>query len=339
MIFLKIKITMVEGLAVTLLVMGLLIWGNLLQAHQPEEKAKIFQLGILTSSDMQLDTVEGFKEKMAQLGYTEGINMNYDIQNPRGDRNLTKKMAKDLVAKNLDLYVSFSTTATKAMQEAQTGTGAKIVFGDVGAYTELGLESIRNPAKNITGVTTGKVELSGKRMEILKEAVPNARVFGIIWNPARPNFNLIKKLNEEAARDLNISLVVAQGTTGEEILASIKSKIKHGEVDGVITTSDATISGQTEKIAEYLRQEKIPSIDCNLEEGVMSGYLISHAPSRKEIGGQTAVMVDKVLKGAQVDNMPVEFPRMVELHFNATLANELGIELPKGLLNQATLIK
>ncbi len=162
-------------------------------------------------------------EKMTQLGYTEGINMNYDLQNPKGDRNLTKKLAQDLVAKKLDLYVSFSTTSTKAMQAAQTGTGAKIVFGDVGNHMELGLESLRNTGKNITGVTAANV----------------------------------------------------------------------------LTTTDATISGQAEKITEYLRQEKIPSMDCNLEEGVLGGYLMSHASSRKE----------------------------------------MGIELPQGLLQQATLIK
>ncbi len=335
----KIKIRMIVGLAVTLFAIGLLIWWNFPPGKQIEDDVKVYRVGIITSSDLQLETIEGFREAMVGLGYKEGVNIVYDIQNPKGDRELTKKLAKDLIAKNLDLYVSFSSTASKAMQDAQKGTGAKIVFGDVGDYTELGLESIRNPGKNITGVTTGKVELSGKRMELLKEAVPDARIFGIIWNPSRANFDQIEKLNEEAARDMNISLVVAEGTTEEEILVSIKSKIKRGEVDGVITTSDATISGQKEKIAEYLRLEKIPSIDCNLEGGVMSGYLIAHAPSRKEIGGQTAVMVDKVLKGARIDNMPVEFPLIVELHINATLANEMGIELPKGLLNQATLIK
>lgn len=333
----KINIRMIRGLAVTLLLMGLLIWWIFLPGHQIEDNVKIYRVGMITASDMQLETIEGFRDAMAGLGYNEGVNIVYYIQNPKGDRELTKKLAKDLAAKDLDLYVSFSTTATKAMLDAQKGTGAKIVFGDVGDYTELGLESIRNPGKNITGVTTGKVELSGKRMEILKEAVPNARVFGIIWNPSRPNINQIKKLNEEAARDLNISLVAAEGTTEEEIFTSIKTKIKHGEVDGVIATSDAIISGQNEKIAQYLRQEKIPSIDANLEGG--SGYLISHAPSRKEIGKQTAVIVNKIFKGPHVDNIPVEFPRMVELHLNATLAKEIGIELPPGLLQQATFIK
>jgi putative ABC transport system substrate-binding protein len=331
----KINIRMIRGLAVTLLLTGLLIWWIFPPGYQIEDNVKVYRVGMIIASDLQLETIEGFREAMVGLGYNEGVNIVYYIQNPKGDRELTKKLAKDLAAKDLDLYVSFSTTATKAMQDAQTG--AKIVFGDVGDYRELGLESIRKPGKNITGVTTGKVELSGKRMEILKEAVPNARVFGIIWNPSRANFNQIKKLNEEAARDLNISLVVAKGTTEEEIFTSIQTKIKHGEVDGVITTTDSIISGQKEKIAQYLRKEKIPSIDANLEGG--SGYLISHAPSRKEIGEQTAVIVDKFFKGARLDNMPVEFPRMVELHLNATMAKEIGIELPPGLLEQATFIK
>ncbi len=254
----KNKIRMIGGLSVTLLLMGLLIWWIFLPGHQIEDKVKVYRMGMITASDLQLETIEGFREAMVGLGYNEGVNIIYYIQNPKGDRELTKKLAKDLVAKDLDLYVSFSTTATKAMQDAQKGTGAKIVFGDVGDYTELGLESIRNPGKKNTGVTTGKIELSGKRMEILKEAVPDARVFGIIWNPSRANINQIKKMNE-----------------------------------GVIATSDATISGQN----------------------------------------------DKIFKGAQIDNIPVEFPRMVELHLNATLAKEIGIELPPGLLQQATFIK
>jgi putative ABC transport system substrate-binding protein len=334
----QMKLKLIAGLAVALFAMGLLIWGNFLSGQQTEKNVKVYHVGIIVASDVQLSDVEGFKEKMAELGYKEVVNVDYNVQNPKGDKNLTKKMAKDLIGKNLDLYASFSTTATKAMQEAQKGTGAKIVFGDVGNYADLGLENLRNPTKNITGVVSDIIDFSEKRMELLKEVNPNATIFGIAWNPTQVGFERIKKLNEEAARNLSVSLVAAEGTTQEEILASIKSKFKRGNVDGFITTSDATISGQAEKIAEYLKQEKIPSIDFNLENGVNSGYLMCHGPSRKDLGRQTAVMADKVLKGASIRDLPVEFPMIFELQINATLAKELGIELPQGLLQQATLI-
>jgi putative ABC transport system substrate-binding protein len=335
----KMKLKLILCLAAALLAMGLLMWGNFLPGQQTEENTKVYRLGIITSSDLQQDAVDGFKEKMTQLGYTEGVNVNYDFQNPKGDRNLTKQMAKDLVAKKLDLYVPFSTTGTKAMQDALKGTGFKMVFGDVSNYKELGIENLLSPHKNMKGATSINIVYSEKRMQILKEVVPDAKIFGIIWNPTHVSFNEIKKLNEDAARNLNVSLLIAEGTTNEETLASIKSKFKRGEVDGVIITSDTTISGQAEKIAEYLRQEKIPSIDFSLEKGISSGYLVTYGTSRKELGKQTAVMVDKVLKGASVDDLPIEFPAVIELQLNARLAKEMGIEFPQALLYQATVIK
>lgn len=304
-----------------------------------ETPAKIFKIGILTASDQQIPSFEGFKEKMADLGYQEGRDVEYIFENPKGDRNLTRKLAEDLIGKNLDIYVPFSTTAAKAMQDAQKGTSARIVFGDVGNYAELGLESLRNPGKNITGVTSGKLDLSEKRMELLKELVPSAKTFAINVDPTSVSYDRIKQVNSEAAQRLGITLVVIEEKTQEDVLAAVKAKVKRGKVDGFTIASQAAFSSQVDVISSYLKQEKIPSIDNDLENGVSSSFLMAYSPSRKEMGIQTAMIVDKVLKGAQIDTIPVEFPLTVELQINATLANEMGIELPKGLLNQATLIK
>ncbi len=304
-----------------------------------ETPAKIFKIGILTASDQQISSIEGFKEKMADLGYQEGKDVEYILENPKGDRNLTKKLAEDLIDKNFDIYVPFSTTATKAMQDAQKGTSARIIFGDVGNYAELGLESLRNPGKNITGVTSGKLDLSEKRMELLKEVVPSAKTFAINIDPTSVSYERIKQVNNEAAQRLGITLVLIEEKTKEDVLAAVKAKVKRGKVDGFTIASQAAFSSQVDVISSYLKQEKIPSIDNDLENGVWSGFLMAYSPSRKELGKQTAVMVDKALRGTPVDDLPIEFPLVVELHLNEKLAKEIGVELPQSLLYQATVIK
>lgn len=300
---------------------------------------RVHRVGILVASDNQLETVQGFREKMIVFGYQEGENIEYILENPKGDKELIKSLAKNLIARKLDIYVSFSTTATKALQEAQKGTLAKIVFGDVGDYAELGLKNLRNPGKNITGVTSGKLDMSEKRMEFLKEAIPQAKVFAINLNPASVSYERTRDINNKAAQRLGITLVPIEAKTKEELYTAIKAKVKRGTVDGFVITSDSTFSNQTETIAAYFEQEKIPAIDNDLESGITAGYLMSYASSVRQLGSQTATLVNKVLKGSSTDELSVEFPTQLELHLNVGLARRIGIKFPETLLYQASFIK
>ena len=141
------------------------------------------RIAIITASDLQLTAIDGVKAGLSELGYKEGINVIFDLKNPKGDRELTKKMAADIVASKPDLIVSASTTATKAVQEAVKGTNIPIVFVDVGTVAELGISNLQHPSGNITGVGTDSTRIAGKRMEILKEVVPTAKTFGVLINP------------------------------------------------------------------------------------------------------------------------------------------------------------
>lgn len=304
------------------------------QAIKPSTPKRI---AILTASDLQLTAIDGVKAGLSELGYKEGVNVVFELQNPKGDRELTRKMAADIVASKPDLIVSASTTGSKAVQDAVKGTAIPVVFVDVGTLSELGISDIQHPAGNMTGVATDSTKVAGKRMEILKEVVPTAKTFSILVNPKHVSYSEIKKIHEEAAKALGVTVRFYNITSKEEI-SSVLAKLASEHPDGVMTTTESLISANAEQIAKALAQAKIPSIDFNEEKGVKAGYLIFYGVERFDTGKQGARLAAKVLKGESPNKIPIEFAVKSQLQISATLAKQMGITLPQSILRRANKI-
>lgn len=301
------------------------------------KQAKPKRIAMLTASDLQLTAIDGVKAGLSELGYKEGVNVVFELQNPKGDRELTKKMAADIVASKPDLIVSASTTGSKAVQDAVRGTAIPVVFVDVGTLSELGISDIQHPTGNMTGVATDSTKVAGKRMEILKEVVPTAKTFGILVNPKHVSYDEIKKVHEEAAKALGITARFYNITSKEE-LPSVLAKLTSDRPDGVMTTTESLISANAEVIAKALSQAKIPSIDFNEERGVKAGYLIFYGVQRFDTGKQGARLAAKVLKGESPNKIPIEFTVKSQLQISATLAKQMGLIIPQSILRRANKI-
>ena len=293
------------------------------------------RIGMLTASDLQLATVEGIKAGFQELGLAEGKDFVIDLKNPKGDRDLTKTMAQEIVASKPDLIVSVSTSASSAMKEANKEAQIPIVAVDVGNFKELGIENVQRPGGFLTAVVVDNVGIAPKRMEILRELLPNLKTIGVLANNKHVSYDEIVKVHANGANKLGIKILWYLVTSKEEVSAAML-KLERERLDAVMTTSEAVISGNSDLIAPLLKKAKISSIDFNIERGVSSGYLMVYGGSRLDVGKQGARMINKVLNGTKPGDIPVEFASSLTFEINAALAKSFGLTIPEKLLLQAT---
>src|SRR3989344_3771799 len=291
-------------------------------------------IAVLIASDLQLSSVEGVKAGLKELNYQIDKDVIIKLNNPKGDREFTAEMARQMVASKPDLMVGLSTSASSALIEANKDAKLPLVFGDVGNFQQLGITDIKHPGGVMTGVVVDNVGVAPKRMEILKSLSPKIKTIGILLNPKHVSYQDILKSSGEGAEKLGIKLIWYEIAAKEDIAKAMAKLVKE-KPDAVMTTSEALISNNPSLITPILRTAKIPSMDFNVEVGIQAGYLMVYGVSRFEIGKQSARIIDKVLKGEDPGSIPVEFASTPSLEINKALADEMGIEIPDPLLSQA----
>ena len=295
------------------------------------------KIAVLTASDLQLASVDGIKAGLKELGYEEGKDIVIEVRNPKGDLDLTKKLASEIVASNPDLIVSVSTSASSAVKDANKDAKIPVVAVDVGNFAQLGVENIQYPGGFMTGVVVDNVSTAPKRMEILKTLVPKLKTIGSLANPKNVSYQQVIKVYEEAAGKLGLRVLWYDVAKQEDVPAAMQKLVRDG-AGAFMTVNDAVISGNSGLIVPPLKQAKIPSIDFNVERGVSSGYLMVYGIPRFEVGKQGARIIDKVLKGADPGEIPIEFASALTFEINAKLANEIGLLIPESLRLQANKI-
>ena len=307
---------------------------SLFDVRKAEAPKRVF---ILTASDLQLNSVEGIKAGLKELGYREGGDIILELFNPKGDMELTKNLAVQMVASRPDLIVSVSTSASRAVKDANQDAKLPVVFVDVGNFEELGIQNIQRPGGFMSGVVVDNVPAAPKRMEILKTLLPGLKTIALLVNNKHVSYDEILKTHEEGAKKLGLKLLWYPVTKKEEVSPAME-RLAKDHPDAFMTTSEAVISGNAALIAPVLRQAKIPSIDFNVERGVSSGYLMVYGIARFDVGKQGARIMDKVLKGESPGNIPVEFASQITFEVSEILAKETGLKIPDAILLQANKI-
>lgn len=292
-------------------------------------------IAMLLASDLQLATVNGIRAGFKELSLEEGKDFIIDLKNPKGDRDLTKKMAQEMVASKPDLIVSVSTSASSAVKDANKDAKIPVVAVDVGNFKELGIENVQHPGGFLTAVVVDNVGIAPKRMEILRTLLPNLKTIGILVNPKHVSYNEIFNVHTEGAKKLGIKILWYEMTKREEVSPAMERLIRD-RPDAVMTTSEAVISGNADLIAPLLKKAKIVSFDFNVERGVSSGYLMVYGASRFDVGKQGSRMINKVLNGTNPGDIPVEFASSLTFEINGSLAKSFGLVIPEKLLLQAT---
>ena len=272
--------------------------------------------------------LEPFRRDMASLGWKENDNIEFVFAWAEGRNDTLPKLAADMVARGVDVIVTFGPNGTRAAQNA-TPTIPIVAMMDnlVGAGL---VQSMARPGGHTTGVSILATELDAKRLELLHEVSPAARRIGVLHDPSVPESIANVKA---AGRALNIELVFAPAQTKAEIAAAIKTLIE-ARVAAVNVLASANLNAfRADQIAAFA-QARLPAI-YEWPETAEQGGLIGYGPRNTTVYRYVAATVNKVLRGAKPADLPVEQPTKFELIINGKAAKALDLKIPQSLLLRA----
>lgn len=268
---------------------------------------------------------------LRELGYVEGGNV---VLEPYWGDNTPARLEKiiaEAVASVPRLIVAQGGAAPVARRATTT---IPVVFGYSGDPVEAGLvESLARPQRNMTGISYLALELVGKRIELLKEAIPSVRRIAVVANPSHAGDSSERKSSQAAASKLGLSLEYYEVSNAAQ-LAEAMTAIERARSDAVMMFPVQNIINNRERIAAWALKNRLPTMSgwAQFAEG---GNLMSYGPNLREASRRLAYYVDRILKGAKPADLPVELPTQVEFVVNLRTAKALGIKIPQSVLIRA----
>lgn len=304
------------------------------QAQQAGKSARVGWLGWTGGTGASPDRVplEAFRSGLRDRGWLEGQNLVLETRST-SNRDQARELAAELVRLKVDAIVA---TGPLVFFIRETVAGAiPVVFTINGDPVEAKLvSSLSRPGANLTGVTAFSVELTGKRLEMLKEALPSVTRVAVLANEAHPGMRAELRESQAAAQRLGLTLQLVPVRSVSDFDAAFEA-IARERAQAVIAFPDTLIHSQAKVIAEFAARRRIPAVS-GWAEFAEAGNLMSYGPHLREYYRLPAVYVDKILKGAKAAELPVEQPIKFELTINVKTAKALGLNIPPSLLVRAT---
>jgi putative ABC transport system substrate-binding protein len=304
------------------------------QAQQTGNKA---QVGVLSLYSPEIDAhlLKAFKNRLAALGWIDGQTISYTLQYANNQPARLPELASELFDSPVSVIFAGGDLPTQALKKA--GGKTPVVFAVVNIPVEQGLvESLARPGGTITGIATqGAVALAGKRLEILKEALPGTTQVGVLVNKHR-FLDAFVAAQAEAAKSLGLSTTVYEVNSAPEIEAAVASMVIEKIRVGLVGIGQL-LWKERELIGTLSKQHKIPFI-AGAVEYARAGCLVAYSPSNVAQVERAAEMTDKILRGASPAEIPVEFPDRFNLVISAKVARDLKITIPQSVLLRATRI-
>jgi putative ABC transport system substrate-binding protein len=294
---------------------------------------KTYTIGVINIVPDLGSTLDGFKEGMAELGYTEGENVAYIYEGATVDMGELDSVAQGLVEQDVDLILSITTPATRAAQKATAGTDIPIVFVPVTDPVGAGLvDSLRQPGGNTTGVTFGAQE--GRRLESLVEIVPTIERIYVFYNPEDQSPVLALEAVDAAATELGIEIITREVHTSEEVTTAMESIPE--EADALFLLPDSLVSTRMFDIIELAIELGLPTSGANTAI-VEYGLLTAYGMDQRSSGKQAARLADQIFQGIEPADLPVGMAEFY-LAVNLKTANAIGLDIPEEILRQADII-
>jgi putative ABC transport system substrate-binding protein len=293
---------------------------------------KIYTIGSLNTADQFVDAFEGFKSRMAELGYKQGQNVRYDYHNSKGNAEVLRTMAQKLVQDKVDMIVTTSTTGTVTAAKATVGTVIPVVFLSAGNPQKL-VKNYNTSGSNLAGISSASLELTAKRFELLRELYPRAKRIAMPLDPKGVNYQaIIAEIQESTPR---LGYVVSEvHVLSVADVAKVAPSITSKNYDGIFMPADSLVSEGIEELVRQSIKEKLP-LATSLLVNVKRGCLFTYASDYTALGKQGAVLADKILKGAKPADLPIELPDKIHLTLNLKTAQAIGLKIPKELLLRA----
>jgi putative tryptophan/tyrosine transport system substrate-binding protein len=300
------------------------------EAQQP---GKVLHIGFLSSgASSASENIEVIRQRLRELGYVEGKNIAFEYRGAEGKLDRFPALAAELVRLKVDVIVTQGTPAATAAKNA-TKTIPIIMSGGTDPVATGLVQSLARPGGNITGVTIMNEELAGKRLELLKETNPKVSRLGVLWNSANPGAAVVFKQTQSAAQELSLSIESLEVKTVSDLQEAFGVASRSG-VNGLVPLAAAPISNHLKLVADLAVKNRLPSI-YDRSEFVEAGGLMSYGPNVTNMARRAATYVDKVLKGANPGDLPVERPTKFDFVINLKTAKQIGLTIPQSVLYRA----
>ena len=301
------------------------------EAQQPTRIPRIGFVSNTTSSAVAA-RMEAFRQGLRELGYVEGKKIVIEYRHSEGKSDRLAGLVAELVRLKIDVLVTSGPSVTRAAKK--TTSAIPIVFAQEGDPVGSGLvASLARPGGNITGLSTFSPELHGKRLEILKEVVPNLARVAVLGTSTVEGHALFLKEQEPAARALRLQLEYLDLLNSRDIEIAFRTASK-GRVDAILLLSGPVLNAHVSKVVDLAAKSRLPAM-YNFPEFVQAGGLMSYGVSNVDMARRAATYVDKILKGAKPADLPVEQPKKFEFVVNLKAAKQIGLTIPPNVLVRA----
>jgi ABC-type uncharacterized transport system substrate-binding protein len=302
-----------------------------IEAQQLEKLPRIGFLGA-TSAAVEKSRIDAFQQGLREFGYVEGKNIGIEYRWAEGRLDRLPELAAELVRLRVDILVTGGSTSSRAAKEATTTI--PIVMAQVNDPVGSGMvASLARPGGNITGLSTLVPELSGKRLELLKEIVPKLSHVALFGTSNTPGNAEALSETELAAKAFRVHFQYLEIRGPKDIDTTFRAATKN-RVDAVLVPGNPVLIVRRKQIAELAAKNRLP-IAYGQPEYVEEGGVMSYGTSVTDLYRRAATYVDKILKGTKPGDLPVEQPTKFELVINLKTAKQIGLTIPPNVLARA----
>jgi putative tryptophan/tyrosine transport system substrate-binding protein len=294
-----------------------------------QQAKRVYRIGYLSAGTSRSEALrlKAFSEGLSQKGYVEGENIVLDVRYAEGKPERLPELAAELVRLKVDIIVGGG-ALIGAAKNATSSIPIVMIFSPDPVRAGH-IQSLARPGGNISGLSSLQVELSGKRLELFKEAFPKVRRIAVLWSTSTATF----EETQSAAQSLGLKIRPLEVRGVEDFDGVFATAIKEG-LDGLFTVTSTFLTAQRKRIVDFALKRKLPAMYHN-DDFIDAGGLMTYAPHLLDMHRRAATYVDKILKGANPADLPVERPTKFEFLINLQTAKQIGVTIPPQVLAPA----
>ncbi len=293
------------------------------------QPARIPRIGAITYSDSFAPVVEGLRAGLKELGVAEGKDVALEVFDAKGETKAIEDAARRFERERVRLIYCTPTSAATVVKRATSEVPIFFCVGTDPIASGL-VESFAKPGGRLTGVHYLTTDLTAKRLELLKDLVPKLRRVVTLYRPGHPPAEASARLAREAGKKLGVQVIERHVRSASEIRAALAA-LKAGEADALFTVSDALVTSQSQLIIDTAKAIRMPTMVWN-PTMVERGALVSYGDDIREVGRQSANLVQRMLAGARPGDLPVETVTRLAFVLNRRTAQEIGLTVPPAML-------
>jgi putative ABC transport system substrate-binding protein len=314
---------------IALLIGTLVAWSHGALAQQT---VKHYRIGILSPDLPPPGFLEAFRQGLGELGYVEGQDVAFEVRNAEGYSQRLAALANHLVELKVDVILAINTPSVQAARKASATI--PIVMTRVADPVKSGLvSSLARPGGNITGLSFRVDELSGKRLALIKEASPSVSRVAVLWFEPNPGADIAVGAIKAASRELGLQLLLLPVLGPADLIGAFEAATR-GRVEALIVIDDVVATQHRVEILSLATAHSL-AVVSQYKAFAEAGALLAYGPSTSAMYRRAAYYVDRILKGANVGDLPVEQPTKFDLVVNLKTAKALGLAIPQSLLERA----